>query len=188
MKTIQVSDEVYDFLKECQSELNTQNNRSTADVMYCIEEVKTIPSSHDYTDEFEWIDRENDCCKLGSTDEELFDSIKEDYEDVYESIKEQCIDEDGENQNIKEWFVNEIDFSDDLEQFKNSGIERVYLLKESYIKYDAPHSFFEKDAVEHLEANKHHYSSEAQVYGVCNWRSYRMNRLREILMKEIKFE
>jgi hypothetical protein len=62
------------------------------------------------------------------------------------------------------------------------------MLKESYIKYDAPHSFFEKDAIEHLEANKHHYSDKAITYGVCNWRTYRMNKLREILMNGIKFE
>ncbi len=187
MKTIQVTDEVYDFLKECQQELNTQDNRSTADVMYCIEEVKRIPTSSDYSDEFEWIDRENDCCKLGDSDEKLFDSIKENYENLYYEIKKR-FKEEGDKENIKEWFVNEISYSDDLGIFKNFGIERVYTLEENYIKYDAPHSFFEKDAIEHLEANKHHYSDKARTYGICNWRSYRMNKLREILMKDIKFE
>jgi len=52
MKTITVTDEVYDFLKSCQEELLTQNNRHTAIPIFGFQVDKEVSSIN-----------ENECAK-----------------------------------------------------------------------------------------------------------------------------
>jgi len=160
---------------------------STADVVYCIEDVKKIPTKQDYSSEFEWRDCENDYCCLGNSDKELFKTIKNDYEDLYNIIIKEYKDAETE-QSIEEWFEETIEDEDSLSDFKHNAIERIYYLEERFIVYDAPHSFFEKDVKEHLKLNNYHYFDKAVTYGVCNWRSPMMNKLRNILKHDLKLD
>jgi predicted CopG family antitoxin len=55
MKTIEVTDEQYEFLKEAKHLLNTQDNRCTRDPIYCIMEKKRIYGlSEDYSSDYVW--------------------------------------------------------------------------------------------------------------------------------------
>ena len=51
MKTITMSDEVYEFLKSCQEELKTQDNRGTANPIFGFREIMECPIADGYADD-----------------------------------------------------------------------------------------------------------------------------------------
>jgi hypothetical protein len=195
MKTIEVTDEQYEALKEMQNELNTQDNRHTRDPMYVIMDTHKVPTSSDYSDDYEWFNS-NDSETIGN-DEELFEFLCENHEskllEVYNGIYDRDVlfkvvteITDSNKEEIKEWLLDEIKYENDLDFLLDLDyISKVYLLDEESIMYSQgfPVSFFEKDLKEHLKSNSYHYSAKATTYACSLWRSSRMERLRDILVK-----
>lgn len=162
-KTITITDEEYEFLKLCKKELNTQNNRSTRDPIYCIQDIHREygkDSMYGF-DGYVWIDifcSEN----IYYTDEELLQD--------YSLMNDNDLDTDSIN------LRNNNDYND-IRLFEKSYYSENYVLEES-----GPFSFFEKDAIEHLNKNDYHYSSKARTYACGLWRSPRMEKLRNFLL------
>lgn len=191
MKTLELTDEQYNMLVEFKNELLTQNNRSTRDPIFCIMDIREIPTDSDYASDFRWIDFDGDYCKIDHDD--LFDHLNKHDDisriiDTYndeedKEVKLDSITED-ELKVVKQWFYDDLDYSCDenLDRFGFKEIRKVWYLLEQFIVENAPHSFFEKDAIEHLKSNHYHYQEKAITYACCNWRAPRMEKLREFLM------
>jgi len=189
MKEIKISEEDYNFLKECKELLNTQDNRITRDPIYCIMDYEKIPTDSDYSDEYEWMDVHSDYCIIGQ-DEDIIDYFLESGdEENYQKIKlylEKENDKVYENEDdLKEAFLEELSwgYSDDLKDFGIDGVDRHYYLYTPKIKQGSVFSFFEKDALEHLEKNDYHYTHKSHTYACALWRSPRMEKLRKLLIE-----
>lgn len=193
MKTITVTDEQYEALKEMQQELGAQDTRSTRDPIYVILDEHTVPTSEDYSEEYEWYD--SDDSEVIGDDLKLFHHILENHESTlitaYNADKdiENIITEETINANMDkvfDWFKVEVcDYNMfDFIFGKLEYINKIYLLKEESISYRQgfPVSFFEKDLFEHLKSNDYHYTSKAKTYACSLWRSPRMEELRKILI------
>lgn len=191
-KTIQVTEEEYNFLKECKELLNTQDVRSTANPIYCIMDyTEKVPTTFDYTDKYEWVnsDREH----IGYNDKDVIEYLLDD-EDYYFKVKRYFEDEEDielepftedTDTKLREDLKDYLDwrYVDNLDDMGIEGINRYPYVEIPKIEQGAPFSFFEIDALEHLESNHYHYSSKAHIYACSSWRSPRMNYLRKILMK-----
>jgi hypothetical protein len=194
MKTITITDEQYEALKEMQNELKIQDNRSTRDPVYVIMNTHKVPSTQDYSNDYVWFDHHNS--ESIGNDEDLFNYMAENYAFLLlhkfndaEEMPLLEIDEINESE-IKDWFMTVID---DGTTFKGAlhaeGISKLYYLEEDGIAHISgmPVSFFEKDLFEHLKLNDYHYSDKARTYACSLWRSSRMEELRTLLT-ELKFE
>lgn len=190
MQLLRISDEIFEQLKEFQKELKTQNNRATANPIYGIMEAESVVVPEGYGDEgFEWFDHER-TESLGISDEELFNNLIED-EDREATIRKRLGElSSGELDYltcdisiIRERFYDEIKYSNDLGSLGWSEIQKHFTKNIFKLTESGPLSFFEKDAFEHLEGNKHHYSDKAHTYAASLWRSPRMEKLREILIQ-----
>jgi hypothetical protein len=79
MKTIQVSDEDYDFLVELVNNLKTQYNRATADPIYCVQERIKEPRPDEYSsDGTFYVERVSGDC-------DQYDSLIEMYRNLLEN-------------------------------------------------------------------------------------------------------
>ena len=190
MKTIEVSDEDYDFLKECVNLLHTQDTRSTRNPIYTIhKQQKVYGIDEDYTTDYVYVTDDGvefdslesifDWLVDNGYDDELLDFYNEHSEDTLEELTEKNKDE------VKEFFVDEFDTADWLAD--KLDIRLVYYRVEEQQETDGTcFSFFEKDAFEHLEMNRHNIHGEKiYTYADSLFRSPRMEKLLEFL-KELK--
>lgn len=116
MKTIEISDEEYDFLKGLVENLKTQDNRFTSDPIYLVQEQIKVPTDEDYGSDGTYY------LETISGDYSQYESIFEAYRNLLESgySKEEirgrvevinyiiewktiqsCFTEEGAN-----WFIN----------------------------------------------------------------------------------
>lgn len=139
MKTIEVSDETYEFLINLSKELNSQNHRGTRmPYIFQIEQVEEIPTSDGCGDEV-WICDGHVCLR---TDEDIKQAVFE----------------------YKEWDLDNEDHQNLFDDLDSYDIEQI--LEENYSKHSITtqkrytNAFFtEKACVEHIKANDYHYSS-----------------------------
>lgn len=181
MKTIEVTDEQYEFLKEAKQLLNTQDNRITRDPIYCIMEKKRIYGfSEDYSSDFVWV---RDDCEFETTDD-LFEDVMENHEyelkkyiQDYHNIGELVFIEDEARKHFKE----------DLEEYgfvfesflEERDYRRVYYRDETELSQSTNiFSLFEKDAKDYVQSRQ---SDRIFDYAESTWRSNRMSRLIEFL-------
>ncbi|MGD9678138.1 MAG: hypothetical protein AB7V16_07210 [Vulcanibacillus sp.] len=191
MKTIEVSDEVYEFLKECKKELNTQDNRSTRNPIYTIwHKVKEYGISDGYASEhiYLWDDSEYENL------EEVFNSL---LVDGYESDLLQAYSENNVEEKLileidehtvpilKEWFtdkLNEYEVMEFMEELTGNNFSKVGIRwKHEQATNEGCFSFFEKDAEDHIKLNGHNIRGEKYTYADSLYRSPRMEKLMEIL-------
>lgn len=189
MKTLEISDEDYEFLKEAQNLLKTQDNRYTRDPIYSImQKTKEWGIDSNYSDKYEWIrDGEDN----SSTSEELFDEL---YEEEIKELREMyCTEmnidlEEAPEQILKTWFEEQLqDSYTDVEFWlEEKGFRKVYYTIKNHINENlSMFSFFEKDVVDYVKSkcygedngNKYDIFS----YGLSSWRANRMNKLRSII-------
>lgn len=180
MKTIEVTDEQYEFLKEAKELLNTQDNRSTRDPIYCIMEKKRIYRlSEDYASDSIWIKDDTEF----ETIKDLFEDVMENYEDeLREYLQDYCDEFIFNEDNVLEQFKSElsgrysITFEDFLEE---RDYRRVYYRDETKLSQSANiFSLFEVDAKEYVESKR---SDRIFDYAESTWRSNRMSKLIEFL-------
>jgi hypothetical protein len=194
MKTIQVSDEDYEFLKDCVNELKTQDNRSTRSPIYTIWKTqKRYGVDKDYTSDIEYI-------WDGDTFESLEEIIKYLDENEYDKELLQLLntiyyDSDDSDKVFTEWndeakaelnaYVEEGTYDSDIEDFLNEKFD-IYSVgittEDVQVTDGACFSFFEKDALEHLQNNRHNIKSKkAYTYADSLYRSPRMEKLLTML-------
>ncbi len=188
MKTINISEDDLAFLKECQKELKTQDNRMTRNPIYVIyDENRVYGFDGDYS------------CNYLIRWDDTFYTVKEFVEYLYENeykeemkiLYDNCFGTEVEEvtKEIVDTVITFLDntFSSDVEDIVKAAVDDCYLVwyvDEFKQKTNgACFSFFEKDAKDHLEANKHHYTSKAYTYADSIWRTPRMEKLLELLTK-----
>jgi hypothetical protein len=206
MKTITVSDEVYEFLKSCQEELKTQDNRMTANPIYGFREVKEIPSyNQDYT---KYLNKNHDTEISDTKDDDyllniathLLERFDYDMRHLNENIincekdeieyREQKEDESKKDYDlylkntIKNYLENEHWLDDFLEEAFDIN---TYHYEEMQVMYESSVSLFESDMEEHLQLNRHNMSSKCKTYVYSNYRTPKMNKLRNTLLKDLMF-
>jgi hypothetical protein len=196
MKTIQVSDENYEFLKECINELNTQDTKCTRNPIYTVwHEVREYGIDENFTSDFVyvWEDEEYE------TLEELFTYLDENgYEDdlvqMYNDNNEREILNYDEytKETIKSWFCEtltsyEVETSMELLSDYNFSIVGVRN-KDEQVVNGACFSFFEKDAKDHIEMNGHNIKGKKYTYADSLFRSPRMEKLMNLLKSELILE
>lgn len=189
MKTIEITDEQYEFLKEAQQLLKTQDNRCTRDPFYCIMKKERVYGlSYEYASDYVWI-----------YDDYQFESIDELFIDVFASY------EDELKQYIKDYygfensdfeFTEELvlkHFKDDLEDgygvvfedfLNDRDYNRVYYTETHNIdEHSNMFSLFEIDTQEYVESkcSIDHHNKPIYSYAVSSWRSTRMNKVRDFL-------
>jgi hypothetical protein len=191
--TIEVSDETYEFLKECKHLLQTQDNRCTRDVMYTVMKKDRIYGiDPEYScDEYEYI---HDGEKIGDNSKEIIERLFE--LNFYSTIKNIVVDSvwfdeiDTEVLNSEEklcdYLTKELEESeykfDDL--FSELNISKVYYhITNELSQSDNIFSLFEADAKEYILSNYDEDSSknEKWTYGESCWRAKRMSKLIEVL-------
>ena len=181
MKTIEVTDEQYEFLKEAKELLTTQNNRCTRDPIYCIMEKRRIYGfSEDYSSDFVWV---RDDTEFKSIDD-LFDDVIENYENYYKEYI-QCYYGIEELVFIKDEARKH--FKEDLEEhgfvfesfLEDKDYHKVYYRDETELSQSANiFSLFEKDVKDYVESKR---SDRIFDYVESTWRSNRMSKLIKFL-------
>lgn len=133
MKTIEVSDEMYEFLMNLSKELNTQDHRSTAmPYFFQIQTQEKVPAAEGCGTDAWFYDG-----SMIETDDELAEAISE-YKEI--SI---------EDAKLLSWHEKEA-------ALEEAGYRKVnYEMKEQY-----QNAFLTSKACDdHIRANKHHYKS-----------------------------
>lgn len=190
MKTIEVSDEVYEFLKDCKNELKTQDNRCTRNPFYTIwHHVKDYGMSEDYGEEYSYIWDEDEFESL----EEVFTYMdKNNYEEeilkVYNdnNLTDYTLENyEDHREEIKKWFCDETNSYDVSETMSDITVNVFYRVgirkREEQVVNGACFSFFEKDAFDHIKLNGHNIKGKKYTYADSLYRTPRMEKLLEIL-------
>lgn len=209
MKTIEVSDEVFEFLKSCQDELITQDNRCTANPIYgFMSKEKNYHNSEG--DNFVVLDRDSEMICDSSNEDYLVTLGKYVSDNLYENrekanpfldflesnldkdiadIQEYIENEDFDNveKEIVSCFTDSLD-NWELEDLAESVFdwEIVWYSFEDKV-YRESFSIFESDAENHLKSNRHNMPKDVWSYAFSNYRTPKMNKLKDILKSEIKF-
>ncbi len=191
MKTIEVSDEVYEFLKDCKNELKTQDNRCTRNPIYTIwHKIKEYGISDGYASEhiYVWDDSEYESL------EEVFDFLVENEYDSYllqayseNNVEEKPVIEIDEHTIpiLKEWFCDELnnyEVMEFMEELTGNNFSEIGIRwKSEQATNGGCFSFFEKDAEDHIKLNGHNIRGEKYTYADSLYRTPRMEKLMEVL-------
>ena len=205
MKTIQVSDEVYEFLKECQEELNTQNNRITHNPIFGFKVKQEVASYDPKFYVFVTYDHTNKIAKthvegweenLAQYIMDCYDTIEELYDFLVNNIlyydwsPQHHFSDDNEFEDaIKKELI---EYIKDLNYYDyNNFAEQVDLKVFGYdiewAIYSESFSLFASDLGAHENMNKHNMG-EYRSYADSNYRTPKMEQLYNVLKSEIKFE
>lgn len=159
MKTIEISDELYEKLEKVSKEMNTQNHLCTAmPYIWTIrEEEKDYWVEQWYSDWYQWFDDENEECPIWS------ESDDSDYEDYLES---QWI--------LDNWKKSKMDYEDYLEE--------MWYWKNYWRESETFKNWFltRKWCEEHIKENNYHYS-EPTPYLLHLWRNEEMKAVQQFL-------
>jgi len=158
MKMIEVTDEQYEFFMNISKEMHTQDNRITADPIFCVYEkdLRILPVGYGRTSG--WFDNEGSLL----TEADIKDVISEYKDDHSDSVLK---DEDI----LLELEYQQFDY--DIIDTPVSG--QVYLT--------------EKSAQKHIDRNHYHYK-QPFVYVDSAWRNNEWQMIREILLSLTKGE
>jgi hypothetical protein len=160
-------------LTELVKQYLTQNNFSTAyPIYFCIEDYVYYPvySENHHFDRYVLLYKDNPLA-YGKDLSELFKNLlllNESHIITVENVTQ--IRDDISS------FTDNIIIDDDSDQIVIYPEQKVKVFRNMFL--------FEQEATEHLQKNKHHYSSEAKVYCYHSWRSFDTNRLFNLLKKE----
>ena len=156
MKTITVTDEQYDFLVKLSGLLNTQDNRITADPIFCVYEKKVVYLPDGHGRETGWFSNEG---RLQS-DKDIDEII-----DEYKQEHQECDLDDDEI--LEELEYRKFDY--DIEDVPVSG----------------QYYFSEQAAQNHIDCNHYHYN-EPFVYAESAWRNIEWQIIREVILSLTK--
>ena len=150
------------MLKEIQENLNTQDNRATANPIFIVYDWERIPSHSDYTDKFMFVDNEG---KIAENREDLI-AFLEDNDCCGKLPKEE---------------LKEMDDNSLIEWIKENGFETIdkvyYIKKRVFINI----FFTEKAANDFIKQNHYHYTKDVHTYVACLWRNPEMQYIRKCL-------
>lgn len=145
-----------EFLLEMSKQINTQDNRITADPLWMVCYDKEYPTAEDYSDHYQWLDCEHEYhviyCSENSEDDEsvaITDYMKENYKSWF---KENMLEDD----------VFDIDLHDNC---LPRHIERVFLNKKQKV---VKACLTEADANWFIKRKQHDYPKlYTYVFSMC---------------------
>jgi len=173
MKTIEISDELYDQLMDLSKEMMTQDNRCTAyPIFYQIRDWKRVYDSELNGSNYILIDRNGDYITIESA-EDLMSYLE--YRDI-EFDKEEI---EGLWEDYQTEFGWELD-----EYLEDKGLTDLEKMSYSMEPVYTNAFLTEKEAQRHLESNDYHYHRDADTYVNHGWRNNDMQILHN-LAKEI---
>lgn len=184
MPKIELTEEQYELLKDLQNELNTQDNRCTANPLYGVMTRRKIWGiDSNYSDDFEWyIDTET------YDDEEIKEYLVESYsEEILTYVKEKNLVDEDELKEGDEYIqakvcldtIDGYEFDDLITELIPETYKVFYRYEERI--HNNSFSLFEKDAFDHIKLNGHNISGQHWSYAFSNQRTPRMEKLRELL-------
>ena len=206
MKTITMSDEVYEFLKSCQEELKTQDNRSTANPIFGFREIMECSTADGYADDGVVFVHEGDViCKNDYSKDDnayitpLINFIIE-YISIEKILKFIEINDHNSEEDISN--INENNFEDNIDEVKKklipiiedtwSDLEDLDIdsvpFQRIHKMYESSISLFESDMKAHLDSNKHNMDDSTYTYVYSNWRTPKITKLRDVLLNDLNFE
>ena len=205
MKTLNLSDEDYAFLKDCVNELKTQDNRCTRSPLYTIHATQTVYGVDlDYAEDDTYIwdgDNMGDIQAVFTyLTENGYDSdLVKMYNDCNPGEEIENFGEDDEltpeqTSFIRDWFCeshNSYEVEEAMKELTGYTFSKVGISKEDQQVTDGGcFSFFEKDAFDHIAMNGHNIRGEnIHTYADSLYRTPRMEQLLELLHKlELKEE
>jgi len=149
------------FLLEMSKQINTQDNRITADPLWMVCYDKEYPTSEDYGDHYEWVDCNNEyhvIYKSNSDDDET-DEMRSYLVDHNGNWVEQYLDNHGE-EDLNECFS--MSYNDDE---LPSGIEKIWLNKKQEV---VKACLTEADAKWFIKRKQHDYAPlYTYVFSMC---------------------
>ena len=170
MSKIEVSQEDYEFLKELQHELNTQETDCQADPIYwsVMEKREVLTLSSDGEPRVPFDDG-------AYTLEELIELVKENIEDYDQQIQDEWKEMDKED-------IEEVAcFACDRLEFDNIYYDNIYYVRdEDHISTFSGAFLTKRACQQHIEGNKHHYD-RPRTYANTAYRNYELERLLKIL-------
>lgn len=155
-----------DYLKK---ELETQDNRATAEPMFVVFSKREYPTTSDYSYDRSYYLEHSDHDEVGETKEEVLEYLKEQYEDDEDYIREQKAIKELED-------ASEYDFDDLL--FEKFEIQQVYVFEVPQFEQ----AFFtEKAAKRYLEINGHNLTKPF-LYVTSMYRNEEMQEIRNYFL------
>jgi hypothetical protein len=167
MKTIEVSDEMYDKLIQLATEMNTQDPRGTK--MPHIFQIRDWEMTWDDNcngDVQVYIDTEDSELDIIDTYEKLVNYIKLENVELPDSLEDMW--DDAYHWELDDWI------SDNLPKLKNTSYTLTPVYKYAFLTAKA--------AEGHLERNHYHYHKDADVYLNHAWRNPEAELVSEFLM------
>ena len=157
--------EIPEFLIELSEQLNTQDNRMTADPIFAVCYDKKLPTDEDHAEGYEWFDPE-DADVIGD-DDDLITYLKEHHSDFVKDHCDEC-----------ELYIEELTV-DDLEYYDlPAGIRKEFYLKEqTFVKA----SLTEVGAQQFIDRKQHDYPP-LYIYAYSMCFQWQMIELRKWLM------
>lgn len=160
------------FLKELQHELLTQEKDGQAEPRFwSIMDYKHLPTTSDHADDVILYDA--DACETITIEEYVEEIINGEYADDFTEEQKEELKEAIRGYglyDLEEW----------LKENESNEIYPVFQMEEDFIAWNT--LFFTKEeAKQHLESNRHHYSSKAHTFAMTAWRAPKMKRLMQIL-------
>lgn len=151
MKTINVTDEMYNFLMDLSKELNTQDHRCTAMPYFFQIQTKKQVAAYDGCGTDIWVDEDGNELE---TEDEIREFIAK---DIYENDESIIYLDDDKAKDLAKKKVNEMDdwdLGEYLESHRNNW-RKVAVTTENEYK----NAFLtEKACKAHIKANNYHYS------------------------------
>jgi hypothetical protein len=161
------------FLKDMQQELKTQeNDGQAAPRFWSIMDYKWEVTEEGHEDRVVLFD--NDMCTTIELDEYV--------DEILNGERREDFDE-NELEELE--FRKEYEYPSDIFDWvkRNDDEGRYSPIYEKEVSFIAWNTLFftKKEAKQHLESNRHHYSNKAHTFAMTAWRAPKMERLMKIL-------
>ena len=169
--------EQLEFLINLQNELREQDKDHTPSPRYWVVlDYKNIECREEYADEF--VVRTSNNRLIHNTHEDILRVI-ENYMLHSEAI-DHWENKTEENANHVGGFLDDLDFLEWIQLYVDEYAELIPMREEPVIKEN---TFFltKRECLEHIEANKHHYSERCHSYAMTAFRSPQVEKLFDIL-------
>ena len=158
------------FLKELQEELLSQpHDHQASPRFWTIGDYKMILVPDGYGDEVMVVDEDGDRKEIG-----VLDYAKE-------IIEEGNYDDRSDFEDFK--YYVEVEDIHEVMHWIEENTKRISFMdfKKEFFVRENTMFLTKEEAKQHLEANSHHYSSEAHTYAMTAWRAPKVERLLQIL-------
>lgn len=154
-----------DFLLELSKQLNEQDNRITADPLFCVYYDEKVPTSEDYSDDFEWFDHEES--EVIGDDDDLIEYLKENHLEWLQNYAT------GEEVEVSDVTIDDLEW-----ETLPSKIDKVHYLKK---KHFVKASLTEAGAQQFIDRKQHDYSP-LYIYAESMCYQWQMIELRKWLL------